>query len=240
MFGYADSGINFDHIYKNHPSGYRWPGTFIDRLLLGLPACKATRNRKIQLMAILKKEIKENLSERKTTKIVDLASGPSRYLFELMDETKAGVEALCLDTDWRSINYGRSLAKGKPIMYRRINVFRVNKLQKLIETTGWRPNIVLVSGLYEYHPDSAVKKSLYDIEHSLELGGLILFFCQADNPSKKLMKKLGRTKGGTPWTLFYRKPNELQAWMAEAGFTDINISVDRWGMYLTCCGRKSR
>ena len=46
MFGYADSGINFDHIYLNEAKGYTRIGRLVDRVLLSLPVAKATRYRK--------------------------------------------------------------------------------------------------------------------------------------------------------------------------------------------------
>jgi len=72
----------------------------------------------------------------------------------------------------------------------------------------------------------------------LELGGVGIFFFQFDNPNRKLMEKLGRTKSGSPWVLFYRHPDEIAEWIKDAGFSDIELSVDRWNMYIMCTGRK--
>ncbi|MCF7869885.1 MAG: class I SAM-dependent methyltransferase family protein [Candidatus Omnitrophica bacterium] len=110
MFGYADSGLNFDHIYRNEAKGYTRFGKLVDRVLLSLPACRATRHRKERVIDILRKEIDKNISKDRKTRIVDLASGPARYLVELITEDiEKSVEALCLDINPHSLSYGKKL-----------------------------------------------------------------------------------------------------------------------------------
>ena len=67
--GYADSGINFDHIYQNNPKGYNRFGVIVDRLLLNLPGCKATRERFKKIKRILEDEFRRNVQRNVKTKI---------------------------------------------------------------------------------------------------------------------------------------------------------------------------
>ena len=239
MLGYADSGLNFDHIYRNEAKGYTKFGRIIDKILLNLPSAKATRYRKQKIIELLKEEIARNISCGKKTRVVDLASGPSRYLVELItEENKDYIEALCFDIDRRNLEFGKEIAKDKPLLFKKANVLRLGHYKKLSEKISWRPNLVICSGLYEYLEDVETKSSLQEIFVSLGDRGFLLFVTQMDNPNKELIEKLGKTKQGKPWILHYREPRILKEWMINAGFKEINIEIDPWKMYVFCSGRK--
>ena len=103
----ADSGLNFDTIYKNQPAGDSTLGKLVDRILLKLPAAQATRSRKEKIVQALQTEIRRNHSKGVKTRIVDLGSGPARYLNEAIAGVPASaVEAICIDNDQASIRYG--------------------------------------------------------------------------------------------------------------------------------------
>lgn len=237
MFGYADTGVNFDYIYENRASGYTWVGKFIDRILLNLPAAKATRARKQSLVEIIRNEIASNMKKGIKTRIVDLASGPARYLIEaLTNETAQYVEVLCLDLDHHSVRRGRLLARNLPVLYKRGNALRISKLKRISERRAWRPNLVVMSGFYEYLSDAAVESHLKEVYHQMDVNGKVVFVCQVSNPSKKLIEKLGKTSRGSSWKLFYRKKEAAIALAENAGFTDLNAQIDQWNMYLVCVG----
>lgn len=240
MMGYADSGINFDYIYRNAPSGYNRIGKTVDRILLNLPAAKATRNRKNKIIGILKDEVENNKRLDRKTKIVDLASGPASYLIELIsDYNKDYVEILCLDLDHRALALGKRRSQNKPILYKKANVLRFNPHYKRIsEKHSWKPNLVLISGLYEYQEDKIVIESLKYINENLEDNGLLFLITQIGNPNRKLIEKLGVTKSGKPWLLFYRDPSTLNRFIEESGFGEISIEIDKWKMYAFCMARK--
>lgn len=240
MFGYADSGLNFDHIYRNKAKGYTKFGLIVDKILLNLPAAKATRYRKARIVGKLREEIERNITQGKKTKIVDLASGPSRYLVEaITDQNKDHVEGLCLDIERRNLEFGKKIAINKPLLFKKANVLNLSHFKQLSKKVAWIPNLVLCSGLYEYLEDAEVKKSLNEIISSLDTHGLLLFITQMNNPNKKLIEKLGKTKKEKSWVLFYRKPAVLKEWMDRAGFSEINIEIDPWKMYVFCSGRKN-
>jgi SAM-dependent methyltransferase len=240
MFGYADSGISFDHIYRNEAKGYTRIGKIVDRMLLDLPACKATRHRKETLIKILKKEIESNIFRNKKTRIADLASGPARYLVELITpETEKHVEVLCLDIDSRSLNYGKNMAGSRPMLYKKSNVLRLGSHHKhFAEKRKWQPNVIVVSGFYEYISNDLALHTLKAIKNLLEPGGLLLLVTQRDSPNRKLIEKLGITKSGREWVLFYREPDLIIKWMVDIGYKDIDVKVDPWQMYVFFQGRK--
>lgn len=238
--GSADSGMNFDHMYRNYPKGVNAFGKFVDKLLLNLPSVKATRNRKEIVIKILQNEIENNLFFKKKTKILDVASGPARYIVELLDKHSQhnNIEVLCIDKDKRSLKFGKILARRKPIRYTKVDVLKTGHLKSFGKRISWLPNIVLISGLLEYKDDNFAKHILKEVYDNIDYDGLFLFISQVDNPSKKLMSKVCLTSEGKKWELVYRKPEVFRKWLLDLGFRNVIVSVDRWGMYEFCTCRK--
>lgn len=239
VLGRADSGLNFDHMYKNKPKGITAVGKFVDRVLLNLPSVQATRARKDIIVKILQNEILNNAALQQKTRIVDIASGPARYLSDILNNHgQDSIEVLCIDRDRRSLNFGKTLAQKKPMRFIRADIFRTNRLQRLSLRSRWLPNVAICSGLFEYLEDAGVKKILNDIFQNLDDGGLLVFASQKDNPSKRLMARVCKTQNGSAWELFYRNPELFRTWLLNAGFRAAIVNVDRWGMYEICTARK--
>lgn len=240
MMGYADSGLNFDYIYKNSAVGYTRFGKIVDRILLNLPAAKAVRERKNLILSLLKKEVEKNSKDGKKSRIVDLASGPARYVLELIDDSnnKDWVEALCFDIDRNSIQQGTRLSMNRPILYKKANVFRLGHYKRLSQKVKWRPNIIVVSGLYQYTEDSYVKSSLMEIFKELDLGGILITDVLCFNKNQKLVQRLGKRKDGSSWDFYYRDPEKFINWMRLCGFDEFNVIQDSWKMHAVCVGRK--
>lgn len=237
--GYADSGLNFDHMYLNEPVGVTPFGRFVDRVLLNLPSVKATRSRKEIIVKIIQNDIANNLLAGRKTKILDVASGPARYLVELLSHyDQKNIEILCIDKDRKALDFGKILAGDKPIRYAKADVEKTGHLKRLSHKLSWRPNIILISGLFEYKEDSFVKNILNEVYDNIDNDSLFIFISQVDNPSKKLMSQICITTEGKSWELIYRKPEIFRKWLFDCGFKNIIISVDKWGMYEFCTCRK--
>lgn len=237
--GHADSGLNIDHMYKNRPKGVASVGRIVDKILLNLPSVKATRYKKEVIIKILTNEISNNILIGKKTKILDIASGPARYIVDFItDHNCDKVEVLCLDSDRRSINFGKILAGKKPIRYTKANVFKLKHLKAFSNKISWVPNVVISTGFFELLSNGTFKNMLEDIFRYMDNDGLAIFTSQADNPSKKLMATLGKKHNGEKWNIFFRTPEFLRELMIKIGFRDVIVSIDQWGMYEYCTGRK--
>src|SRR4051794_4051476 len=92
-----DSGIMLDRVYENRASGRYLVGRVIDRFYLDTLGWRAIRARRQLLKRILHDEIDRALDrpERRVV-LLDVASGPGRYLLELCQEMKASDSALDL------------------------------------------------------------------------------------------------------------------------------------------------
>ena len=236
VLGEASTGYNFDHMYVKKAEGYYGVGKIIDYFLLRLPAVKATQSRKQNILRIVGEKIRQRKNEGKTMRIIDVACGAGRYLAELEAIfNQDGIEIIGVDYDNKSLELGRSIAKAYEISETRLrffkgNVFRLGHLKKFGNKIDWRPHIIIASGLIEYLEDDKVRDAFRQIYEGLDDEGLFLFVNQQNNPSKKLMEKVCTTREGA-WILHYRLPNILQTWLIAAGFKNININTDQWGMY---------
>lgn len=237
--GLADSGLNIDHMYRDRAKGITFAGRLIDSILLNLPSVKATRKKKDIIIKILQNEISNNIILKRKTRILDLASGPARYLVELIDGSNQNfVEILCIDADKRSVNFGKTLSGKRPIRFARANVFKAEHLIEFSKKINWLPNIIMTTGFFEMQTDQVVKNLLKEIYQALDSDSLILFTAQASNPSEKLMKNVGKTQSGKPWEMYFRAPEQLREWIINCGFRNVIISLDTWGVYEYCTGRK--
>lgn len=243
VLGEAATGYNFDHMYENKPQGFNLIGGLIDRILLNLPAVRATRNRRATLVKILSNEIENHRVKGITTRIIDIACGAGRYLTDISEVFRGEkIEIVGVDYDNKSLKLGEALAQRhgvskSSIRFIKGNVFHLRVLKRFGRNIDWRPNIVVASGLTVYIDDGEVLEMLKQVYEGLDQGGLFLFDSQENNPSRKLMEKVCNTKEGA-WVLYYRSPSVWRKWLSETGFNDVIVSRDQWGMYNLCTARK--
>lgn len=243
VLGEASTGYNFDHMYENKPEGFYLIGGLIDRILLNLPAVRATRNRRATIVKILSNEIENHRVKGMTTRIIDIACGTGRYLTDVSEIFRGEkIEIVGVDYDNKSLRLGEGLASRHGVLkssirFVRGNVFHLRLLKRFGRKIDWRPNIVVASGLTVYINDDQVLEMLRQVYGGLDKNGLFLFDSQENNPSRKLMEKICNTQDGA-WILYYRPPSIWRKWLSETGFYDVIVSRDQWGMYNLCTARK--
>lgn len=238
----AESGVNFEHMYNNHPEGKFIIGRFIDKVLLNLPAVHATRGRKDDIKKIIWNEVQNNRLLGKKTRVLDLASGSARYLRELADEHRNGdIESVCIDKDKDCVSLGEKLAANenlKNVRFLKGDIFQLDHLRKLSSRQEWIPNIVVASGLFIYFNDNDVEKMIKEVYEFLPENGLIIFSSYENLNTRKLMRKTMSTSSGEKWTLYYRKPEHWISLLNRIGYRYPFIFRDRWEMNNIIVGRK--
>jgi len=228
--GFAETGYNFDHMYTANPQGEGSFGRFVDKVLLNLPAAKATRGRKETIKGL----VKEVLSERQgmPITIVDLASGPSRYLLEAVEEAdiNGDYHLSLVDRDSRSLQLAEQLAKEKNICCS-LEFLQGDATDTRLLGRLKTPDLIIASGLYVYIPDDKqVEQSLRDISQIAAIDGRLIVDNQISNPSEKLMERLGKTTSGEAWKLAYRSEGRMKSIVSKY-FSIMNSTIDQWNMY---------
>ena len=233
------SGLMLDYIYENQPSGKTPIGKWIDRLYLENPGWEAIRKRKHNLIKHLKLAIEDNKRKNEKNYVLDVASGPARYLIEtLKEEINTDISAVCQDIDLRWVEAGEKIAAKegvKNISYQKGDAFDIESLAGISP----RPNIIISSGFYDWiTDDELVKKSLYIIYEILPLGGKIIFTNQAGHLSLDLVSKTFLDFTGRPLVMKTRPIELINSWAKNAGFANLITSTDKWGLYSVSSGEK--
>jgi flavodoxin/ubiquinone/menaquinone biosynthesis C-methylase UbiE len=232
------SGLMLDYIYQNKPNGKLVIGKWFDKLYLENPGWQVIRKRKESLKQQLKHAIDTNRQNGVATKILDIASGPARYLIETLKESgEAGIIVLCQDIDERWMEEGRRIAEQegvKNIRYQKGDAFDLDGL------ASFSPNLVVSSGFYDWITDDAlVKRSLGLIYEVLPVGGKIILTNQASHLSMDLVKKTFLDFTGKPLEMTTRPVELVNTWLKNASFINLVTATDNWGVYSVTTGEKA-
>ncbi len=162
-FGF-DSGTMLDYVYVNRAHGYLGIGILLDRFYLNAIGWRAIRARRALLQRMLRLEIEQNcLQDQQPTRLLDVASGPGRYLqslLELCGPERGDLRILCRDLAVSGLLQGEELAKERgldSIFYEQGDAFAPAPTDDLL---GGAPNVVVVSGLYELLLDDEMISAL--------------------------------------------------------------------------------
>ncbi len=156
-----DSGSMLDYVYLNKAHGMTPIGRLLDRIYLDSPGWAGIRQRKVNLERLLTWAIDQLLAKDDEVRIADIATGQGRYVLDVLKtyEDKP-VSALLRDYSDVNIEAGRMAAKKMElanVTFEQGDAFD-GKLEACLPN---KPNIGIVSGLYELFPENApIKESL--------------------------------------------------------------------------------
>lgn len=227
-----DSGESLDHVYRNTPAGWSAVGRLIDHFYLDTPGWRGIRQRKINLQQLLDAAIERVHGEGKPVQILDIASGPGRYILDTIARHGGGdISATLCDRDEGGLMAGRKLAQEMGITtatYRASNAFD----REAIAAIEPRPNIAIVSGLYELFPaNSPVLESLRGLAAALEPGGLLIYTNQPWHPQQEMIARVLPNRDGVPWVMRCRTQAEMDQLVASVGFEKVRMLIDDEGIF---------
>ena len=234
-----DSGQMLDYVYKNQPQGNFLIGKLIDGFYLNSPGWTGIRQRKVHLKAILKDIITERKRNGQKTVIMDLASGPGQYLIEIIQENQdADLEVICRDLSDGGLTEGRKKVQGlnlKRIKYEKADAFSLQELQNATP----RPNVIVVSGLYELFTDNnVIRQSMQNISSLLQKGDHFIFTNQPYHPQLEMIARVLPNRLGEPWVMRVRSDEQVKQWSQEASFEFKKTLIDQWGIFSVTCTRR--
>lgn len=227
-----DSGTMLDYVYENNPQGLFFIGKLIDKEYLNGPGWAGIRQRKIHLKGVLREIIESNRKINKGTVIMDVASGPCRYLIEIMQEhQKYDLKILCRDMDEEGLNLGRKLCNQlgiEGIKYEKGDAFSPEILKSAVP----KPNVIVVSGLYElFTNDEIIKKSMGNIAAVLNSGDYFVFTNQPYHPQLELIARTLPNRLKEYWVMRLRSDNEVKSWATACGFKHIKTLLDTYSIF---------
>lgn len=227
-----DSGISLDHVYKNKAQGNLLIGKIIDYFYINAVGWKGIRARRVHIRESLDFCIEALIKEGKPVRIMDIGSGPGRYLLETAKKyEKSDVKVLLRDYSEANVNEGREIAK-------QLEIKNSEHVQadafdpKSYADQKFKPNILIVSGLFELFPSNElVQKAIEGATSTLENDGFIVYTGQPWHPQLEMIAHTLPNREGENWIMRRRTQLEIDQLFAKYGAKKEDMKIDQWGIF---------
>ncbi len=234
-----DSGKSLDYVYENEARGIGLLGKFIDRGYLDAIGWQGIRLRREHLEKQLNEAIDRISDSGRPVRLLDVATGCGRYVLNVLQQHRnREISALLRDYVEANLEQGRVLA-GKldleNVRFEQGDAFDPDAI-RAVEP---RPNLVIVSGLYELFPDNGmVGASLRGIGDAIEPGGYLVYTGQPWHPQVEMIARVLSNRDGVSWIMRRRTQAEMDELVRAAGFEKIGMEVDPWGIFTVSTARR--
>lgn len=233
-----DSGSTLDYVYRNQPSGIPVVGKVVDKTYLDAIGWRGIRQRKLHVEELLRDAIGRMAAAGQRAHVMDIAAGHGRYVLEaLTGDVRSQVGSILL-RDYSDINVrdGKSLIAEKGLQqlarFEKADAFDRASLAAQAKS-GARPNVGIVSGLYELFPSNEmVSRSLAGLADAIAPGGYLVYTGQPWHPQLEMIARaLTSHRQGQAWVMRRRTQAEMDQLVEAAGFTKITQRIDEWGIF---------
>jgi len=234
-----DSGITLDYVYENKPRGVTPLGKLIDYFYLNAIGWRGIRVRRENIERLLASAIDRVNKSGRPVHILDIASGPGRYVLETMKRSN-GIEISATLRDYRQANLDAARKLAEHLHLSRITFAQADAFDRTsLAAVTPRPTISVTSGLYELFPENApVLRSLQGIADAMDEGGYLLYTCQPWHPQVEFIARALTNREGKPWIMRRRSQGEMDELVRAAGFEKIEQDVDPWGIFTVSLARR--
>lgn len=236
-----DSGSTLDYVYENRARGHTLLGRIIDRIYLNSVGWAGIRQRKKNIERLLRDAIEHVGETGAPVRILDVATGKGRYVLDTiasLDDSSA--TAVLRDYDQVNVDAGRKLAAQhglKGVTFEQADAFDEASYASLDP----RPNVVIVSGLFELFADNAlVRRCLDGIGQAIEEGGYLIYTGQPCHPQVEMIARMLTNRDGEPWVMRLRSQPELDDLVRDSGFDKIRTRVDKRGIFTVSIAKRRR
>jgi CRP-like cAMP-binding protein len=236
--GYAGDFMMMEWIYNQQPDGDGKLGKLIDGWILRQASCQAVRNRRELLSDLLDSMCRQLLHPGRRIRIMNLACGPARELFDLLDKCDYSqqIEALCMDIDPEALQYANqnvnTSSHQASVRFMRENVVKwaIGRARHDIQPQ----DIIYSSGLCDYLDQRLLNRLIRRCYDQLAPGGRLIIGNFANtNPDRLLMDHI------VYWRLIHRDKQDLINAFAETPFGEsVEVLTEAQGVNLFAVGTK--
>ena len=225
--GYAGDHVMMEMIYNQEPDGDGKVGKLIDRWFINTSAARAVRGRRELLSNLLERYAGEKQQDDAPFRIMNLACGSNRELFDFLSRFKKTefIEAVCVDADSQALEYTNT--RVNTFSHRAgIRLMNDNVIRWALGSTKQRYgqfDVIYSAGLTDYL-DRRLFVALISrcYEHLKPGGRLVIGNFNKSNPNRVFMDRL------LDWKLIYRNESDLQDLFAESPFgRDIELQSEQ-------------
>ncbi|MBI5585590.1 MAG: cyclic nucleotide-binding domain-containing protein [Deltaproteobacteria bacterium] len=236
--GYAGDFQLMEMLYANTARGNGRLGALVDHWCLNTAAARAVRGRRALIARLLEQEAAAFAARRRPLRILNLACGSCRELFDFLaaDADRTPVEALCVDADAEALEF----------THQQVNVFPHQAVIRLMQADVLRwiigrekhpigtIDFIYSTGLADYLENPLFQTLARQSYAQLKPGGVLVVgnFGPA-NPNRAFMDHL------LQWKLIHRSPEQLKALMAGTPFgAGVEVLAEPEGVNLFLIARK--
>lgn len=227
-----DSGLSLDYVYDNEARGTSFLGRLIDRGYLNAIGWRGIRKRRVHLVSMLKNAMKDRLDAGKPVHVLDLATGCGRYVLDVLKELGSkDVSALLRDWDQRNLEQVTQCVKALGV--ENVECEQGDAFDKeSILSVAKKPDIVIVSGLYELFSDNEmVRSSLEGIAGILADDGVLIYTGQPWHPQVEMIARTLTNRENEPWIMRRRTQVEMDELVRSVGLTKEAMLIDDDGIF---------
>jgi alpha-beta hydrolase superfamily lysophospholipase/ubiquinone/menaquinone biosynthesis C-methylase UbiE len=229
-----DSGSTLDYVYENKPRGLGPGGRIIDKTFLEAIGWRGIRQRKVHLEDMIGLALAQLKKAKRSAHMLDIAAGHGRYVLDAVEKSGSKPDSIRLQ-DYSPINVaaGSKMISerglGAIASFHEADAFDAEKLA----LTSPKPDLAIVSGLYELFPDNAqISASLSGLAKAMKPGALLLYTGQPWHPQLEMIARaLTSHRGGAAWVMRRRTQAEMDQLVEAAGFRKIEQRIDEWGIF---------
>ena len=233
-----DSGLTLDYVYENRPQGITPLGRWMDRGYLNSIGWRGIRLRRANLERVLLQTIKETHAAGRPVRLLDIASGPGRYVLETIRRLDIPITAVLRDYKQENLETARKLAAEFGLA--NVNICHGDAFDAAsLAAISPRPTIAIVSGLYELFPENEpIRRSLHGLAQAIEPGGHLIYTNQPWHPQVEFIARVLTNREGKPWIMRRRTQAEMDELVRAAGFEKISQQIDPWGIFTVSVARR--
>lgn len=234
-----DSGRSLDYVYQNRARGRLVIGRLFDRWYLDAPGWRGIRQRRVHVQTVLKRAVDACLASDDTARLVDLACGGGRYVIDVLAAYPPDrARAVLRDHDVRNVAAAKALAMRRGLDHVHAEVGDAFDRAEVSRIEP-RPNIAVVSGLYELFPSNVkVRRSLEALAERMRPGGYLVYTNQPWHPQLEMIARVLTNRHGHPWIMRRRSQAEMDSLVAAAGFRKCGMLIDDDGIFTVSLARR--
>jgi alpha-beta hydrolase superfamily lysophospholipase/SAM-dependent methyltransferase len=239
-----DSGSTLDYVYRNEARGALGLGKLIDRGYLDAVGWRGIRVRKQHLGLAIAAAARALAAAGQALHILDIAAGHGRYVLDaLAGLPKQPASILLRDYSEVNVEAGRALIAARGLSacarFEVGDAFDGKGLAALAVGDN-RPNLAIVSGLYELFSDNTLlARSLEGLAGAVAPGGYLLYTGQPWHPQIEMIARtLTSHRNHQAWVMRRRTQAEMDALVEAAGFTKLEQWTDAWGIFTVSLARR--
>lgn len=238
--GYAGDYLMMEMIYRNEPAGDGKLGRLVDSWCLNTTAAKSVRGRRRLLSRELASLSRPLLARGQPVRIMNLACGSNRELFDFLEgcDHSELVEALCVDIDTEALKYTQNRIDPRNhgatirLMNENIMKWAIGRSRPSFRSQ----DIIYSAGLTDYLDDRLLAAFIKMCYKQLKPGGVLVIGNFAPhNPERMFLEHL------IHWRLIYRDKRAIRDVFINSPFGEqIEVFAEEQGINLFVKAVKGR